>query len=729
MLLRVDSSASAARPSCSASSRAAVLLFGAVRTSLTIEASTLGPNLLAPLETQTGGPTDVFIHAMLTTAIVNERNGEYAHNLTVSPEQIARSFGPTCGFASDEQAAVDARDLSWARSRSTRNLNALRAWFSLRRAAELVEAHERRRGRLYTLVAAVRSDTAIYAPLTPGLRLLTATPEAVLLPNSQHWGGVNDRFAMGERATMLGLYAKQFDHARTWRSQTENTESFLCRLLARANASVVLADVCVVRVRADAKCVARDLLFRAEQTAPRCLPPGAVVVHAAHVSAPTPCGRGRIPASARGANALGVSGGILVNTPCPPLPPPPTSTLPPPPVRPPFPLPTLPPLQPPQPRRQRGQSAATDGVHGQPFANVGVARLHALPAEMPSEVPACWRATAEGVFTDAKGPSLQHRALMRLLAGERGRDGWDTLFDATFVINVPARAGRRQHVARVLNASRATAYTFHAARDRSSLEREEKRWQRRMVVPAPAVGPTSEGSGPGTARTWRTNLELWPPNRSEFAATMAATPPEQRASLGAFVGNLGKIACLMSHLDVFYHARDHGLETVLIFEDDVSAAAARLVLPLLRALLCAAVHLTPRNGTGRLHWPMRKRSIPSSSPPSQAFHTIGTYSTLAGRLSITRAHTMARYTRVANRAPAACAATSRTTRHTSFIAAHSLGSSRSSRSRCDQRRPCSFFRSTSPCAATTSTTRRCTRTPPSSRSSSSCRIRCHGRRA
>lgn len=89
--------------------------------------------------------------------------------------------------------------------------------FSLQRATGLALQHERTHfggAATYGYFAAVRSDTAVYTPLTPALPLLATSPHAIALPNFQHWGGLNDRFAVGGRAVMLGVYLRQLEIAR-----------------------------------------------------------------------------------------------------------------------------------------------------------------------------------------------------------------------------------------------------------------------------------------------------------------------------------------------------------------------------------------------------------------------------------------------------------------------------------------------------------------------------------
>lgn len=178
-------------------------------------------------------------------------------------------------------------------------------------------------------------------------------------------------------------------------------------------------------------------------------------------------------------------------------------------------------------------------------------------------------------------PSLQQRARQRLLEGAAAKFGWNQLFDATFVINVPSRGGRRLWTEKVLNESFATGITFHAALDRAVLETDEKRWSGRMVIPASPKRNRYDGQHdrwvyskplPGEPSTWQTDNALWPPNRSAFARQVAAAPPAERPALGVQVRNLGKIACYMSHLAVFKEARRRQLEHILVFEDDIAIA-------------------------------------------------------------------------------------------------------------------------------------------------------------
>lgn len=162
---------------------------------------------------------------------------------------------------------------------------------------------------------------------------------------------------------------------------------------------------------------------------------------------------------------------------------------------------------------------------------------------------------------------LQKSALERLSAPGGGvrHKGWDSLFDAAVIINMPARTKRRIWMESVLNESRATHYTIHPAIDRNDLENEARKWRHRMVIP-------HQPHKQGDRLTWETNEKLWPPNRSAFAALAKATQPGMRSRLGLIVGNFATHACYLSHLSVLVQADQRGYETVLILEDDIRLA-------------------------------------------------------------------------------------------------------------------------------------------------------------
>ena len=211
---------------CSASPVVAVLFFGALRHAR-LPRRTLTDNVVGPLERSFGGGVDVFVHAMLMPVLLNRRSGE--RNLSIDLSGFS-DLGPACRFASDDQDEVDrtalapyhtSLHLAWElrefKSPSDK-ANAFRAWYSLRRAAQLARAHEATFGITYRYVAAVRSDTAVYTPLALPPAALAAfsrnnSRNTILLPHYQHGQGLNDRFALGTRSIVLDVYAEQLTFA------------------------------------------------------------------------------------------------------------------------------------------------------------------------------------------------------------------------------------------------------------------------------------------------------------------------------------------------------------------------------------------------------------------------------------------------------------------------------------------------------------------------------------
>ena len=302
---------------CSASPAVAVLFFGALR-SAWLPRRTLTDNVVGPLERSFRGGVDVFVHAMLTPELNNMRSGEL--NLSVDLSSFS-ALGPACRYASDDQDEVDRtvlasyhispdRKLELSQFKAVDKANAFRAWYSLQRAAQLARAHEAKFGITYRYVAAVRSDTAVYSPLRLPLEALAIffgegsdVENTILLPHYQHWNGLNDRFAFGQRRILLDVYAEQLTFAKEKHLlRVKNTEAFLCQLLQRARAHVLLADIWIVRVRADGLCSARDLILTVETRLPSCFKSATLVaLPRASIDSPDLRGKRHLPreASAR----------------------------------------------------------------------------------------------------------------------------------------------------------------------------------------------------------------------------------------------------------------------------------------------------------------------------------------------------------------------------------------------------------------------------------------------
>jgi len=265
---------------CSSAPLIAVCHYGLFR-DLARTLPSLQENVYAPLRAQLGG-VDIFVHALLLPSIWNARSGEKGDSL--DPRAFL-GISPACRYAAEDQDEVDLRlagkrkqvgDHKPAFSVSARavkydlstTLNALRATYSLQKTADMARAHELIGQFQYRFVAAVRPDTAVFSPVHLPDILLKAS-HAIMVPNTHHWGGVNDRFALGTRRAMLDVYMQwsQTMLSTGWGEQQGkkkspkeiNTEGQLCNLLRDGGVRVVPSPLCVVRVRANGDCNAKDL--------------------------------------------------------------------------------------------------------------------------------------------------------------------------------------------------------------------------------------------------------------------------------------------------------------------------------------------------------------------------------------------------------------------------------------------------------------------------------------
>ena len=275
------SSASTSRWKCSPSPAIAICHFGLFR-DLQHTLPSLRVNVHAALEKQLGG-IDIFVHALLVSKLVNLRSHEDVSDLD---PQAFFGIGPACRYAADDQDEVDQRlatrrtnagkhqpafsssvtaagASAWPGFDLASTRNALRAKYSLQKTADMVRAHEAQGRFRYRYVAAVRPDTAVFTPVVlPDV--LLRTNDTILVPNCHHWGGVNDRFAVGTRHAMLDVYMQwvqtMLGTGLKLRPRfATNTEKLLCSMLRDTDMKVLPHPVCVVRIRSDGTCNPLDL--------------------------------------------------------------------------------------------------------------------------------------------------------------------------------------------------------------------------------------------------------------------------------------------------------------------------------------------------------------------------------------------------------------------------------------------------------------------------------------
>ena len=248
---------------CSDKPVIALCLYGLVR-AVEMILPTFQTNVHTPLKA--AGGTDLFLHTLLLGSISNRRSGEQAARL--SPGAFM-GFRSACRYTVEDQGAADVAIAQSVRppKRLTGDYdnstlaNLLRAAYSLEKVANLAKIHEMEGAFRYRVVVAARPDTAFLTPLPHATisTMLNSSGNAntISVPNFHHWGGVNDRFAIGERSAMLDVYMQKLS---TINEQTRgNSELILCQALRRKLIMVSVFSFCVVRIRADGKCNSFEL--------------------------------------------------------------------------------------------------------------------------------------------------------------------------------------------------------------------------------------------------------------------------------------------------------------------------------------------------------------------------------------------------------------------------------------------------------------------------------------
>jgi len=265
--------------SCSRQPKVALCIYGLVRSVHTTR-STLQQHVRLPLRNI--GGTDTFVHTLLRSVINDPRSNE--HDVGLHPADFL-FLGPMCRFTAEDGDAIDARELLnasilnavYAKTNVSYPVGTLKNWlramYSLKMVAEMAIAHEEKGSFQYRLVAAVRPDTAFLTELPrQQLDFLFQAREAhVLVPDFHHYGGVNDRFALGTRNAMFFAHMDRLARLKKMlisRAQGlgtySNSEGLLCRQLLANRIRVLLANLCVVRVRTNGDCPSGDFLAHFE---------------------------------------------------------------------------------------------------------------------------------------------------------------------------------------------------------------------------------------------------------------------------------------------------------------------------------------------------------------------------------------------------------------------------------------------------------------------------------
>lgn len=263
-------------------------------------------NLIAPLLDATPF-VDIFLHSLLVSRRIVERGGggnggDTRASIAPAPDPFAfLAFNATrrlCSFAVEEQGVVDVDNNISERVREewvaagNRNLrvkhrytrasfsNILRGTYSLFAASKLVRSREWRVGINYSHIVFARPDIRLQTPLRWRDFPFRAVPgHLIMVPNTQHHGGLNDRFAFGTRDAMLHL-ATQFptEAAATALSISRGKNSEQRRAvhlnLLVPNVTIAFTPLCLVRVRSSGGVVPHDPIARRQpfRPLPRLIP-------------------------------------------------------------------------------------------------------------------------------------------------------------------------------------------------------------------------------------------------------------------------------------------------------------------------------------------------------------------------------------------------------------------------------------------------------------------------
>lgn len=248
--------------------RSAVILHGLVHRSLRHVIESLRENVIESLARM--GPVDVFFHSWDVAEVHNPRGGE--HGVTVTKEDVARLLPEARGIF-ESQEAFDAT-VDWERL-SLRNPmrhccgsenEALASLMNFRRALESQERawrfFEENRTERYDRVVATRGDLRFLEIIrTSNIELPTSNAGVgrIWLPLFHSWGGVNDRFAIGNEAG-IGTWSQRVAFAEEWLGMAdgESSEWLLKQWLEKHRVRVGFLDFVFQRVRADGKVAWRD---------------------------------------------------------------------------------------------------------------------------------------------------------------------------------------------------------------------------------------------------------------------------------------------------------------------------------------------------------------------------------------------------------------------------------------------------------------------------------------
>lgn len=251
--------------------QSAIVIHGLVHRSLQHTVDSLRCCVIAPLERH--GPVDVFFHSWEVAEVNNPRGGEQGKVLDAA--ELVRWLPEAQGlFESQEEFDGTVEWERLFRNNPMRQCcksddEARATLMNLRRALESQErawrVFEARKTKRYDLVVATRADLRFLGQLGVGTLVSRQNlggqerPPSLWVPMFHPWGGVNDRFAIGNEEGVR-IWSQRVAFAEEWleKAKGESAEWLLMKWLEKKRVRVGFLDFTFQRVRANGRVAERD---------------------------------------------------------------------------------------------------------------------------------------------------------------------------------------------------------------------------------------------------------------------------------------------------------------------------------------------------------------------------------------------------------------------------------------------------------------------------------------
>ena len=236
--------------------RIAICFFGLIR-SLKFTHESINENLLKIL-TQNGIDYDIFIHTYDLKVLNNKRSKEDNVELDVNDYKLLNPKDILIENQDDFDKSFDYEKImsygnAWKDSNDNFNSlkNLIRQLNSLNKLTQMIKKKER-----YDLYIYVRPDTKIVNPFNINLIENIKDNEIRTPVYFKHWGGLNDRFAIGKFNSIV-KYGERinyiYDFVNCGKKRPLHSEQLLKFIINKYNIKNIDIDIILVRVRADGR--------------------------------------------------------------------------------------------------------------------------------------------------------------------------------------------------------------------------------------------------------------------------------------------------------------------------------------------------------------------------------------------------------------------------------------------------------------------------------------------